>query len=91
MKIPENFKVYKKTPLYDQDSIPNELSMMHETGDGIWEKLIVVFGSVDYVDCETGKVTKASPVRSVSVEPHHMHSLHVTGPVELYVEYYKAA
>ncbi|NQZ59133.1 MAG: DUF1971 domain-containing protein [Lentisphaeraceae bacterium] len=91
MKVPSTHKVYKKTPLFDQDSIPAGLRKKHNTAEGVWGRLVVVFGSVQFIDFETKEVIVASPIRSVAIKPQRWHYLNVTGPVELYGEFYKEA
>jgi tellurite resistance-related uncharacterized protein len=44
MTIPGNVVSYKKTPEFDETSIPKGLLKAHQTKDGVWGKIVVLEG-----------------------------------------------
>jgi tellurite resistance-related uncharacterized protein len=47
-ELPVNVKAYKKTPIFDQDSVPKGLLRDHCTKENVWGKICVLEGSLLY-------------------------------------------
>lgn len=90
MKIPENFVCYKKTPVFDQDTVPARILTEHNTKAGVWGHLVVVAGEIEYVDLEESRTTLATPQHAVVIAPQRKHHLRLLGPVTFFVEFYQA-
>ena len=46
--FPGNVASYKKTPEFDETSIPRGLLKSHQTKEGVWGKIIVLEGQLKY-------------------------------------------
>ena len=87
--LPHNCELYKATPNFNQDSIPKAILNRHNTKEGTWGRLVVLSGSVIFVDLENDREIISTPERPVNIVPQAWHHLKVCGDVELKVEFYK--
>ena len=87
--LPENCQLHKSTPVFNQDTIPKAILNRHNTKAGTWGKLVILSGSVLFVDLENNVEIKATPERPVNIVPQAWHHLKTCGPVELKVEFYR--
>jgi len=87
--FPEGLNAYKKTPVFNQETIPKGFRRAHSTKKGIWALITVISGKVryvvDYLDGQSFELDRES--RGV-ISPQMEHHLEVIGNVELYVEFY---
>jgi tellurite methyltransferase len=90
--IPSGYEPYRRTPVFDEGSIPPALLRHHATKPGIWGRIHVIHGSVDYLMHEpfdsTERLTADCPG---VVVPEVDHRLEVSGPVSLFVEFWRPA
>lgn len=89
-EIPVNVTSYKKTPEFDESSIPKGLLKAHQTKEGVWGKIILTKGKLEY------KINGAESVIVILdknnhgvVEPAILHEVKAIGDVKFYVEFYK--
>lgn len=89
-KLPKNTKPYKKTPVFDQDSIPSGLLKAHSTKQGTWGKIEVLEGELLYRILEPAveEVVLTTELSGI-VEPTVEHEVSPLGQVKFYVEFYK--
>ena len=87
--IPFELKAYKKTPIFDQDSVPKGLLQNHNTKAGVWGKICVLKGQLLYVIEKTGEETILTPERCGIAEPQELHRIKPLGEVAFFVEFYK--
>ena len=88
--IPENFSPYKKTPVFDEDSVPKGLLKAHRTKEGTWGKIIILEGQLLYSinEPEHEEVVLDKEKYGV-VEPTILHEVKPLGQVRFYVEFYR--
>ena len=90
--LPEDVKVYKRTPPFSQDSIPAGLLKSHATKAGTWGKICVTKGELLYVieatDSLEAESIELSPSLFGVVEPEVIHHVKPLGDVDFYVEFY---
>ncbi|MGI9282385.1 MAG: DUF1971 domain-containing protein [Endozoicomonas sp.] len=88
--LPDHVTAYKKTPVFDQDSMPAGLLKTHRTKEGTWGVLNVLEGSVVFCPEQqsTEKVSLSAGDQWV-IQPEQAHHLELNGPVSCYVEFYK--
>ncbi len=88
--LPENVAPYKRTPEFDELSIPGGLLKEHTTKEGVWGRIVVLEGRLQY--------TINEPVQEVVildqhaydiVEPAVRHEVKPLGKVRFYVEFLK--
>lgn len=88
--LPEDVSTYKKTPIFDQDSIPKGLLKDHSTKPNVWGKISVLEGKLLYT-------IKSNPVEEVLlsesyhgvVEPEVIHFVTPQDKVKFFVEFLK--
>lgn len=44
-QLPETVAAYRKTPEFDENSLPHGLTHNHQTQDGVWAKIVVLEGA----------------------------------------------
>lgn len=90
MKIlPSHVTAYKKTLIYNQDSIPPGLLNDHSTQANVWGKICVLNGELLYTITQTGEEYRLSMEQFGVVEPEIKHKVSPIGEVSFYVEFYK--
>ena len=47
--LPETVKPYKKTKIFNEDSIPAGILGEHRTMKGVWGKINIIEGELDYI------------------------------------------
>ena len=89
-EIPSNVTSYKKTPEFTEQTVPVGLLKDHNTKDGVWGKIVVLSGLLEYTILEPEfEVVELSPQRFGVVEPTMKHHIKPKGPVNFYVEFYR--
>lgn len=88
--LPKNVAPYKRTPEFDENTIPSGLLHEHSTKENVWGKIVVLEGELQY--------TINEPVPEVIilnrqvygvVEPTVRHEVKPLGKVRFYVEFHK--
>lgn len=87
-QLPKNVSPYRRTSIFDRDSIPPGLLKAHSTKPGTWGRIVVVRGELLYriMEPETEEVL-LSPRTVGIVEPAVLHEVESIGEVEFYVEF----
>lgn len=89
---PIALEAYRRTPLFDESSIPAGLLRRHTTKAGVWARIHVVEGELVFRLLEpTPSELRLSPSRIGEVEPEVPHEVAVCGPVRFYVEFLRAS
>ena len=91
MKIlPKNVTAYKKTPEFDELSIPKGLLNAHQTKEGVWGKIVILEGQLQYTinEPEIEIIVLTEKIYGV-VEPEIFHDVQPLGKVRFYVEFYR--
>ncbi len=91
LSLPAGLVLERTTPEWDQDSVPAGLLRHHRIAEGVWGRLIVREGSLDFTfEDEDVVVTLTAPARQV-IPPDRAHHVTITGPVRFCVEFHVAA
>jgi len=88
-EFPDNFIPYKKTPVFTEESLPSELKNDHSTKVGVWGKIIVTEGKLQYLVNSLKTDVELSPGELGIILPEIVHSVAPLGTVKFYVEFYK--
>ncbi len=86
--LPAGVSAYKRTPTFDQDSLPAGLLREHRTKAGVWALIHVLEGSLRYriLDPPSEQIlTAAAPG---VVRPQQPHEVAPIGAMRMYVEFY---
>jgi len=87
--LPDNVVAYKKTPEFDESSVPKGLLNNHQTKEGVWGKIILLEGKLLYTINEPKEEIYLDANNSGVVEPTVYHQVKPLGKVRFYVEFYR--
>lgn len=80
---------YRRTGIFDQDTVPPALLRQHQTIDGTWAVVRIMDGKAFlHFDREKTHPLVLDPQNPGFVEPCHPHHLELPGPVRFQLEFY---
>jgi tellurite resistance-related uncharacterized protein len=88
--LPKTVTAYKRTPEFTEHTVPKGLLNDHQTKAGVWGKIVILEGELEYTLLEPEKETiLLSPGQYGVVEPIMQHYIKPSNAVRFYVEFYK--
>ena len=90
-EMPAGYSRYKRTPEFDQDSIPGALRKHHSTKPRIWAVIHVIAGRLRYIvepPLASERILECG-VRGIVV-PEVLHRVAPEGDVRFFVEFHRA-
>lgn len=90
LEMPAHFVAYKKTPVFNEQTIPNGLRKDHTTATGVWGKIVILSGNLHYHIDQWNLSFELSPGRHGTVSPGVLHYIKASADVQFYVEFYRA-
>lgn len=87
-RLPEGLRKHGETRTFDETSVPAKLLDLHDTKPGVWGRLVVEQGALDYIvpgppeTCE-----RISAGEFGVIEPTVVHRVGLCGPVRFRVEF----
>jgi tellurite resistance-related uncharacterized protein len=90
-ELPSGLVAYRRTPVFDQDTIPAGLRREHRIAAGIWGLITVLEGRLRFRLLDPVNETILTPGTPVAVAPEQPHEVAPDGPVRFFVEFYRAA
>ena len=88
--LPEDATAYSASPIFDNASIPDKLMSTHRTKPGVWGRLEVIEGRLDYVvDTEGGERRTLVPGTDGVIEPDVPHHVELETPVRFRIHFMK--
>lgn len=88
--LPSDVTAYKKTPIFTAESVPKGLLSDHNTKGGVWGKIVILEGQLEYTIQEPEiEVNHLDPTKFGVVEPTIKHHIKPLGAVKFYVEFYR--
>ena len=88
--LPEDVREYKRTSTFTQDTLPAGLLAQHRTKAGVWARIVVESGELEYSFGEPLRRFTLNATRVGIVVPEVPHQLSLRGPVALHVEFLRA-
>jgi len=89
-ELPSNISPYKTTPDFTEESVPQGLLNDHNTKEGVWGKIVVLEGALEYTIQEPLLETiELTPDKFGVVEPTIKHHIKPLGSVKFYVEFHR--
>ena len=89
-ELPAGYAPYKRTPSFDQASIPDGLRKDHETKPGVWGVVHVVSGRLRYVvEPPLAGEHHLDSQRPGIIVPEVLHHVTPDGDVVFFVEFYR--
>ncbi len=90
LRMPSHFVAYKETPLFTQDTVPAALLRDHSTKRGVWARIEVQQGELDYrIDALRQQWTLDSGTPG-TIPPEIPHAVSLRGPVSFLVRFFRA-
>lgn len=88
--LPSAVNSYRKTPEFDEASIPKGLLKAHQTKEGVWGKIVVLEGQLKYkiTEPEEEIIILNNGIPGI-IEPTMHHEVEPIGKVRFYVEFYR--
>jgi len=88
--LPDHVTAYKKTPEFTELTVPKGLLKEHQTKDGVWGRINILEGTLEYtiIEPETEIIELGVDMYGV-VEPTILHRIKPLGKVRFYVEFYR--
>lgn len=87
-QLPAGLTAYKRTPVFDQDTLPAGLRRQHRTKAGVWALIHVVEGSLRYRILEPPSEHILTPTTPGVVAPEQPHEVEPLGAVRMFVEFH---
>lgn len=89
-RLPPGLAPYRRTPIFDEATLPQGLRRRHQTKAGVWGLITVLEGRLRFRRLDTGEETALEPGAPGIVAPEEPHEVEPLGPVRFYVEFYAA-
>lgn len=86
--LPAGVAPYKRTPIFDQDSLPMGLRREHRTKPGVWALIHVLEGRLRYRILDPPSEQVLMPSFAGVVRPEQRHEVEPIGKVRFFVEFY---
>jgi len=88
--LPDDVKAYKKTPIFDEQTVPKALLNDHNTKVGTWGLINILEGEMTYtIKSDPEEVVHLDKTKFGVVEPETLHHVSPKGKVKFFVEFYK--
>ena len=88
--LPPGLAPYRRTPVFDQDSLPAGLRREHSTKAGVWALIHVLEGRLRYRILDPASESVLEPGIPGVVVPQQLHEVEPLGAVKFYVEFHSA-
>jgi tellurite methyltransferase len=85
--LPENAQMYKRTKDFTQQTVPAALLLDHTTKAGVWARIVVTSGELEYSFGEPRRTFVLNRERAGIVQPEVPHQIKPCGDVEFHVEF----
>jgi tellurite resistance-related uncharacterized protein len=89
--LPDGLVAHKRTPTFDQNSVPAGLRRRHSTKAGVWGLIVVVEGRLRFRLLDPPSERILDTQNSGVVQPMQPHEVEPLGPVRFFVEFYSDA
>ncbi len=87
--IPDHVSPYRRTPEFNQDSLPDVWRGPHSTKKQVWGRIVVLEGRLLLVLMNPEEQLYLDPDHNGVVAPRMSHLVKPLGPVRFYVEFYR--
>ena len=88
--LPAGLQAYRRTPVFDENSLPAALRRQHQTKAGVWGLIHVLEGQLRYRTFDPASETVLTPQKQGVVRPQQFHEVEPLGPMRMFVEFHAA-
>lgn len=86
--LPGNVQKYAETPVFSETSVPEKLLGLHDTKPGVWGRIVVLEGQLDYIiPGPPEQRFRLSPEQHGIIQPTELHRVASVGAVLFKVEF----
>ena len=86
--LPSDLEAYRRTPIFDEATVPAALLHRHTTKAEVWGRICVIEGELAYRVLEPEiREERLVPGRDGVVAPHVPHEVEPVGRVRFFVEF----
>jgi len=85
--LPISVVFYKRTKVFDQDTVPAALLKEHQTKENTWGRIVVLTGKLLYIIPSTEEILELTPELQGVVEPQVLHHVKLVGDVTFHVDF----
>ncbi|MGE0812745.1 MAG: DUF1971 domain-containing protein [Vicinamibacterales bacterium] len=90
--LPGDARAYRRSPTFDETTVPPGLLRHHTTAPGTWARIVVLEGRLRYrILAPVLEEVELTPGSPGIVEPEVPHEVVPAGPVTFYVEFCRVA
>ena len=90
MEWPDGLEPHRRTPEFDERSVPAGLRADHSTKRGVWARIQVLSGALLYhVGAPTERSLRVDSSTPATIVPELSHRVETQGPVRFFVEFYR--
>jgi len=90
VRLPENVKQYAESQVFTEASVPKKLTSVHDTKAGVWGRLVVIEGELDFVIVGPPETTLHLNTQTTAIiQPQVPHFVSLKGPVKFKIEFLK--
>ena len=82
---------YRRTPVFDETSLPAALRAAHSTKAGVWGMVRVLLGRVRLTYVAQERALVLDPATPGPLLPQQVHYVEPLGPMQMFVEFYDRA
>ncbi|MGH7004364.1 MAG: DUF1971 domain-containing protein [Alphaproteobacteria bacterium] len=86
--LPDGLVVYKRTPIFDETSVPSGLRREHRTKAGVWALIHVLEGRLRYRILDPMHEDVLTPAAPGIVRPEQPHEVEPLGRLRFYLEFH---
>ena len=91
-QMPEGLEHVRTTDTFNNETVPAGLLRAHRVADGVWGRLVVYSGAVDFVfDDSPDEAITVPAAGSVDIPPAREHHVVLDGPATFAVEFHRGA
>ena len=88
--LPAGVAAYRRTPVFDEHTMPAALRNRHSTKAGVWALITVVEGRLRFRSFDPPSETVLDPDKPGVAAPEQLHEVMPEGPTRFYVEFCSA-
>ncbi|MCX6522890.1 MAG: DUF1971 domain-containing protein, partial [Actinobacteria bacterium] len=89
-ELPSGLEHVRTTEVFDQDRHPAGLRRAHRVADGVWARLVVHSGELDFVfEDDVERPIRARADRPVVIPPGRLHHVATIGRVTFAIEFHR--
>ena len=91
LQMPPDVEKYGETAVFSEQTVPEKLLNNHNTKAGVWGRIVVLEGALDYIiNGSPERTQRLTPGVFGAIAPQELHRVAPVGAVRFKVEFYRA-